>query len=259
MTDEAVSPIPNSSARLQVSPSVEDMVDVGSPAILSSPHVSQGPGQIAKSPVPSIFADDRGDIHRLRIGGKRINLLYSKEQVMRSGYLHPHTTHDLVITGQVEVWTLGPTHTIKTVYGPHDYFSIPPYVPYILYFLQETVLVEWWDGGDGSGASSTTDCWVYHPYRKLIDIQNSITAQGVGKHSLLVPQDELRMILGNNPAESCTKSSSGGGGVRVFCWTLGGVVVGVILGTLLGAAVREEASASSSSSSSSLARSSSTR
>jgi len=83
---------------------VTEQVPVGSRQILESPHVSEGPGPIAKAPVPSIYVDDRGDIHRLRVGGQRINLLFSKKGVMRSGYLHPHAMHDVVIAGQVEVW-----------------------------------------------------------------------------------------------------------------------------------------------------------
>lgn len=83
---------------------VTEQVPVGSRHILESPHVSEGPGRIAKAPVPSIYVDDRGDIHRLRVGGQRINLLFSKQGVMRSGYLHPHIMQDVVIKGQVEVW-----------------------------------------------------------------------------------------------------------------------------------------------------------
>ena len=91
---------------------VTEQVPVGSRKILESAHVSEGPGRIAKAPVPSIYVDDRGDIHRLRVGGQRINLLFSKKGVMRSGYLHPHTMHDVVITGQVEVWYVGLLRTI---------------------------------------------------------------------------------------------------------------------------------------------------
>ena len=83
---------------------VTEQVPVGNRQILESPHVSEGPGRIAKAPVPSIYVDDRGDIHRLRVGGQRINLLFSKKGVMRSGYLHPHVMQDVVIRGQVEVW-----------------------------------------------------------------------------------------------------------------------------------------------------------
>jgi hypothetical protein len=213
-----------------LSPSVEDNVIVGTPEILQSPHVSEGPGQIAKSPVPSIFLDDRGDIHRLRVGGKRINMLYSKSQVMRSGYLHPHATRDFVVSGQVEVWTLTKTATVKTLYGPNEYFTIPPYVPHILYFLQDSVLVEWWDG-----EAATFQCWVYHPYRKIIDIQNSLISKGVSRHQRLVPQDDfLNQTSGRCDKEESARRRRGAG---VFWWTTGGLLVGLVLGAILGAVV----------------------
>jgi hypothetical protein len=47
-------------------PTVMDHVSVGEASILQSDHVSEGPGRIANAPVPSIYHDDRGEIHRLR-------------------------------------------------------------------------------------------------------------------------------------------------------------------------------------------------
>ena len=123
-------------------PTVSDHVPTGTPAILESPHVSDGPGKIANAPVPSVFVrscfcgcrlfcdkpgnshslftvffqrDDRGSIDRLRVGGKRINLLSSKTGVMRSGYLHPEPKYGFVVCGEVEVWVLTNTGTKKKV------------------------------------------------------------------------------------------------------------------------------------------------
>lgn len=59
--------------------------------------------------------DDRGTIDRLRVGGKRINLLYSVSGVMRSGYLHPETKYGFVVSGEVEVWVLTNQGTDKKV------------------------------------------------------------------------------------------------------------------------------------------------
>lgn len=36
-------------------PTVSDHVPTGTPDILDSPHVSDGPGKIANAPVPSVF------------------------------------------------------------------------------------------------------------------------------------------------------------------------------------------------------------
>lgn len=58
-------------------------------------------------PVPSIYKDGRGEIHSILVGDyKRINLLYTKKRVMRSGDIHRNMQHDFVFSGQVEVWFL---------------------------------------------------------------------------------------------------------------------------------------------------------
>jgi hypothetical protein len=165
-------------------PAVEDQVHVGSERILESCHVSEGPGRIANAPVPSVFSDDRGEIHRLRVGGRRINLLYSKAQVMRSGYLHPNNTHDFVVFGKLELWTLTATCTEKKIYTAGQYVVTPKYTPHILHFLEDTVLVEWNEPGP-------FQCWYYHPYRRIIDVQNSLVSQSTGHFFKLVPQDLL--------------------------------------------------------------------
>ena len=92
--------------------------------MLASPHVSEGPGRIANSPVPSIYVDDRGEIHRFRVGGTRINMLFSKKDVMRSGYLHNHKTFTFVVKGKVELWLLEQEGTVKTVYGAGSFFQV---------------------------------------------------------------------------------------------------------------------------------------
>jgi hypothetical protein len=195
-----------------VSVVVIDQLPVGTAEILNSPHVTEGPGRIARAPVPSIFVDDRGDIHRLRVGHQRLNLLYSKQGVMRSGYLHPHPLHSIVITGQVEVWTLEDSGTVKNMYSQYDHFTIPPYVPHILHFptSNDTILAEWW-----SPPNAEFQCYYYHPYRTAIDINNSLrmkkemagdnnsgsntepystaTSTSTGRHQRLIPQDEANL------------------------------------------------------------------
>lgn len=145
-----------------LSPSVADKVAVGTDKILDSSHVSDGPGRIATAPIPSVFMDDRGSIHRLRIGQQRVNLLYSRKEYMRSGYLHNALTHDFVISGKVEVWTLAEEGTVKTVYGARQYFTVEAYVPHILYFLEDTNMAEWYEG------SAEFQLWYYHPYRNVV-------------------------------------------------------------------------------------------
>jgi hypothetical protein len=155
----------------------------------------------------------------LRVGGKRINLLFSKEAVMRSGYLHPEPKHGMVISGQVEVWILAPQGTEKKVYGPLQMFDIPPYVPHILHFLEDSVLAEWWEQpGDFR-------CWFYHPYRRIVDIQNSLVSTSMGQHQLLVPQDDsIERRMSSEPNLDA--------GARMFLWWSTGVVMGIAIGTI---------------------------
>lgn len=232
------------------SAAVGDQVPVGSVEILSSPHVSEGPGKIANAPVPSIYVDDRGDIHRLRVGGKRVNLLYSVQNVMRSGYLHPHEMHDTVVAGKVEVWTLTETGTVKTVYSQYDHFVIHPYVPHILYFLEDSILCEWWNVTDFS-------CYYYHPYRKIIDIQNSLiardltsnaSASGTGRHQRLIPQDEVNLnVLQTGEGRYFGNWNHWG---RTLLALTTATTVGLLTGFVLGLIVGGDDDSSSSSSSS---------
>ncbi|GKZ01473.1 hypothetical protein MPSEU_001097900 [Mayamaea pseudoterrestris] len=208
---------------LEPTPVVADHVHVGSERILESPHVSEGPGRIANAPVPSVFSDDRGEIHRLRVGHKRINLLYSKAQVMRSGYLHPNNTHDFVVFGKVEVWTLTATCTTKKIYTAGQYFVTPMYTPHILHFLDETVLVEWNEPGPFR-------CWYYHPYRRIIDVQNSLISQSTGHFFKLVPQD---LLVSQNDKKNCSDEAWFLPLVVNMLWMTGGFVSGVALGAFL--------------------------
>jgi hypothetical protein len=202
-----------------LSPTVQDQVATGTVKILSSPHVSEGPGRIANAPVPSVFRDDRGEIHRLRIssgagggvsgGGSksrsgegtvedgplhhhnpvksiRVNLLHSKADIMRSGYLHPLPKRDVVLSGKVELWTLTPDSTAKRTYTVGDTFHIEAYVPHILYSLEDSVVAEWWE----EEHSGDLKCWYYHPYRRIVDVQNGLIAPSLGRFQRLVPQDE---------------------------------------------------------------------
>lgn len=225
----------------QLSPSVADQVAVGTSKILDSGHVSEGPGRIATAPVPSVFMDDRGTIHRLRIGHQRVNLLFSLKDSMRSGYLHNVLTHDFVISGRVQVWTLNPQGTEKKEYGPHEYFTIDTYVPHILFYLEDTNMVEWYDGGAGD-----FKLWYYHPYRNIVNIQNSaLASKNSPRHHRLVLKDEEA-----TPTLTSTTSGNGvtGEGISrttfVF-WTTAAMAAGWLLG-VMAATVDPSPSASSS-------------
>jgi hypothetical protein len=193
---------------------VTDQVPVGTEDILKSPHVSEGPGRIANSPVPSVYNDDRGEIHRIRVGQRRMNILFSRTGVMRSGYLHPHDMYDFVVSGKVEVWTLNARGTEKKQYGPREFFKLDPYTPHVLHFLEDTITLEFWEG--------PFRCWYYHPYRRIVQLQNSLVEEkthGLFQH--LVPQD---MIM--SPRDDFGKTGK-------FLWWTTGLAMGVIVGSFV--------------------------
>jgi len=203
--------------------SVIEKVPVGDPSILNSPHVSEGPGRIAKAPVPSVYVDDRGDIHRLRVGGRRLNVLSTKAESMRSGYLHPHNLYSMVLAGSVEVWTLNEEGTHKQIYHQFEHYVVSPYVPHILYFVTDSIIVEWWD------KNTDFSCYYYHPYRKLIDVQNSLIHQvsRLGHHQFLVPQDDASLEKGSRSSRSFS---------FIVAWTTAGLFAGIGIGAVLATA-----------------------
>mmetsp|Transcript_18797 Transcript_18797/g.27797 ORF Transcript_18797/g.27797 Transcript_18797/m.27797 type:complete len:217 (+) Transcript_18797:92-742(+) len=151
----------------QMNPRVKDKVDVGTKSILDSDYVTEGPGRRSSAPIPSIFRDNRGEIHRLKIGGKRVNQLFSKKGMMRSGYIHNCTVDRFLISGKVEVWTLSHDGTEKNTYTTGELCSIPPYVPQLLNFLEDSVIVEYWDVEDFQS-------YFYHPYRNVVNIHSGV-------------------------------------------------------------------------------------
>jgi len=184
---------------------------VGTPYVLNSQDVSEAPERVNRPvPVPSIYQDERGEIHNLNIGNKRINLLYSKRGIMRSGDLHKDMQHDFIFKGKVKVWTLERDgSTRKQVFGPNDYVNVPPYIPHIFEFLEDTVMAEWWEGG-------FFHAWFYHPYRKLVEQSFQPTQRG--RFANYIIQDDSQSLTLNVLSKG---------------W-LPGIVVGFTFGFLLG-------------------------
>ena len=152
------------------------------------------------------------------MGHRRVNLLSSKKGVMRSGYLHPHSMSHFVVSGKVELWTLGIEATSKRVYLQGELVTLDPYTPHILHFLEDTISLEFWDG--------QFICYYYHPYRRVVQLQNSLVENNsnTGLHQHLVPQD--------TPEKSSTTPG-------VFWWSTG-LVMGFALAILVGASGRRK-------------------
>ena len=136
---------------------------VGKQEILQSPNVRAAPPTVNQPvPVPSIYQDERGEIHNFRVRNKRINLLYTRKGVMRSGDIHKNRQHDFVFSGKVQVQTLRSDGTSESqVYGPYSYVCIEPYVPHIFNFLEDTIIAEWWE-------PEPFEAWYYLPFREIV-------------------------------------------------------------------------------------------
>ena len=150
----------------------EDGRLVGTDAIFTSspnviPHhcsdVDSNPHKRMGIPTPSVYTDDRGEIHNIKAHDKRINILYTKKGYLRSGDLHPNTQCDFIFSGRVNIWTLESDGRTKiTTFGAHDFITVPRGVPHVFEFVEDTVLAEWWE-------PPGFQAWFYKPYRDIVN------------------------------------------------------------------------------------------
>ncbi|KAL3810830.1 hypothetical protein ACHAXA_007520 [Cyclostephanos tholiformis] len=159
---------------------------VGTDEIFSSPNVtppSNGDGEGGTKPTspplddgipaPSVYYDDRGEIHNvIANGGYRMNILYTRAGCLRSGDIHPNEQCDFVFSGKVRVWTLAEdgSTTIAT-HGRRSFICIPRGMPHVFEFVEDTVMAEWWE-------PQGFQAWFYKPYRDIVS--RSITRGGCG-------------------------------------------------------------------------------
>lgn len=169
------------------SPAEDQSKSVGNESILKSPDVEAAPSNVNRPiPVPSVYTDERGEIHNFRIHDKRINLLYSRKGVMRSGDIHKNSQHDFVFSGKVVVKTLSSDgSTTSQLYGPHTYIHTPPYVPHIFNFLEDTIMAEWWE-------PEPFHSWYYLPYRKMVQESFIAKTPGIFQHLTVNNSNELQ-------------------------------------------------------------------
>ena len=161
----------------------EDGRLVGTDAIFtSSPNVSPHHSSNVDSnqhkrmgiPTPSIYTDDRGEIHNIKANDKRINILYTKKGYLRSGDLHPNEQFDFIFSGKIKIWTLQSDGCTKiTNYGANDFIRIPRGVPHVFEFVEDTVLAEWWD-------PPGFQAWFYKPYRDIVNEMMGVRESGEG-------------------------------------------------------------------------------
>ena len=132
----------------------------GNKKIYSSPLISK-PKEVPGALEAPIYEDSRGSIRRLNINGTKFNIIETKKGFMRSGDLHKNTQHDLILSGEVELWLCYDGVTEKKKIGPNQYIIINPHIPHLFKFLKDTIMIEWWDG--------PFEAWFYSPYRNIIN------------------------------------------------------------------------------------------
>lgn len=112
-----------------------------------------------------VFRDKRGRIHQCGVGGMRFNVLTSKAGTYRAGDYHSVQQFDVVLSGLVHVYMTArddPDFGGKVVtLQPHTLLVIPPEVPHLFRFDEDTVMLEWWDG--------PFEATYYEPYRAIVE------------------------------------------------------------------------------------------
>ncbi len=108
-------------------------------------------------------SDVRGEIHRFDINGTKFNVLYTKKGAFRSGDIHTNTQYDRILKGKFKVTTLENKRDVVKIFSSEDDFTIPPNTPHLFEALEDTWMIEYWDG--------PFNVSYYEPYRKFVKEQ----------------------------------------------------------------------------------------
>ena len=128
----------------------------------------------------AVFTDQRGSYLRFAPeGGKNddadlyVNVVFSKRDSKRSGDVHKCWQVNYIAFGKVLLTTLkkplvaGGTGERTIEYGKDDVIRIPPHVPHLYEFKEDTIFTEKWEHDDGSPCEFKA--WLYTPFRERID------------------------------------------------------------------------------------------
>ncbi len=110
-----------------------------------------------------VYSDKRGKILRIKLGGMKFNILYTKKGALRSGDYHNSTQHDLILKGMLEIWLSKNGKTVKLKKKPNELIVIPPNTPHLFKFLSDSIMIEWWN--------KPFECKYYEPFRRLVEKQ----------------------------------------------------------------------------------------
>lgn len=112
--------------------------------------------------ITDTFSDKRGEIVKLLLAGKKLNLLFSKAGTYRAGDFHPCTQRNFIIEGEVIVTRQYPDSLEKeNTFCTGEYFSTSAGVPHLFCFLADTWMVELWD--------DEFEATYFPRYRKIVE------------------------------------------------------------------------------------------
>ncbi|KAL1495120.1 hypothetical protein AB1Y20_016987 [Prymnesium parvum] len=134
---------------------LDDVAPEVAPSLSAPP---EGHGDVR---VPSLLRDVRGEVHNLKVGGFRFNVLVSRAGSIRSGDVHRSDQYDVIFSGLVSVTTRERGRDRVREYGAGQLLVIPRHVPHLFRFLNDTVMAEWWAG--------PFEARYYRPYRTHVD------------------------------------------------------------------------------------------
>ena len=128
----------------------------------------------------AMFTDQRGSYLRFAPeGGKNndadvyVNVVFSKRDSKRSGDVHKCWQVNYIAFGKVLLTTLkkplvaGGAGERTIEYGKDDVIRIPPNVPHLYEFKEDTIFTEKWEHDDGSPCEFKA--WLYAPFRERIE------------------------------------------------------------------------------------------
>ncbi|GJP46967.1 hypothetical protein CLOM_g6202 [Closterium sp. NIES-68] len=110
------------------------------------------------------FEDARGKILRVSMGGGMVvNLMATAAGSRRSGDMHNCSQHDVILAGRTNLHLkdlVGGGEEVKEYDGRLNVITIPPRVPHMFHFLEDNLMIEWWD--------CDFQAWYYRPYRDIV-------------------------------------------------------------------------------------------
>ena len=107
-----------------------------------------------------VFKDKRGEIHINKVGGREINVIFTKAGMYRAGDYHATEQYSLVIKGRLEITLRRGKRDVIKRYGKNDFITISRNVPHLYKSLTDSVIIQWL-----AGSYKTR---YYEPYRKII-------------------------------------------------------------------------------------------